>query len=255
MLLILRQLRRSFFQPGKLRTYIAYAVGEILLIVVGILIAVQIGNWNERRIEVREEREIFLRIKGELIDAVSYIEGSSDNLRMAMDHLDKVAAVFSGKPVEDDFQFLSAVAKGARMGWGQPDIRQSAYQEFLSSGKLGLIRNVGIRDDIAEFYDDIKQQEKRALTRVNDYGALAYELVPRKFDNSDRESENDIQEGLGEDVYASMVSNVLNSDLERRIIPLRNRYQFILTQWTFITTEAEDLIETIDSELESRHKL
>ena len=48
MLFIFRKLRRSFFLPGKLRTYLAYAVGEILLIVIGILIAVQIGDWKER---------------------------------------------------------------------------------------------------------------------------------------------------------------------------------------------------------------
>lgn len=48
MLFLLRKLRKSFFLPGKLRTYIAYAIGEIILIVVGILIAVQIGDWKER---------------------------------------------------------------------------------------------------------------------------------------------------------------------------------------------------------------
>jgi hypothetical protein len=42
MLFILRKLRRSFFLPGKLRTYLAYAIGEILLIVIGILVALQI---------------------------------------------------------------------------------------------------------------------------------------------------------------------------------------------------------------------
>jgi len=52
MLFILRKLRRSFFLPGKLRTYLAYAIGEILLIVIGILVALQIlkffhGGWTE----------------------------------------------------------------------------------------------------------------------------------------------------------------------------------------------------------------
>ena len=62
MLFILRQLRRSFFQPGKLRTYVAYAIGEILLIVIGILIAVQIGEWQQDR----EERQWELKALGEL---------------------------------------------------------------------------------------------------------------------------------------------------------------------------------------------
>ncbi len=44
MLLILRKIRRSFFLPGKVKTYLAYAVGEIVLIVVGILLALQISE-------------------------------------------------------------------------------------------------------------------------------------------------------------------------------------------------------------------
>ena len=65
MLFIFRQLRRSFFQPGKLRTYVAYAIGEILLIVVGILIAVQIGEWNQSRHDFAEETSILQKLKSE----------------------------------------------------------------------------------------------------------------------------------------------------------------------------------------------
>ena len=252
MLFILRKLRRSFFLPGKLRTYLAYAVGEILLIVIGILIAVQIGNWNETRAEIREEGMILLRIQGELADAISYIEQSSNHLKKAVGHLDKVAEGFSGKPIEDPYPFLNDVSEAARMGWGQPDIRQSVYQELLSSGKFGLIRDVEIRDEISDFYDYINQQEKRALSRVNDFGELAYELVPRKEDLTDTEAENVVREGLSDDDYAFLVSKVLNSDLERRITPLRNRYLFILTQWFKITADAEALIQTIETELEDR---
>jgi hypothetical protein len=43
MLFIFRKIRRSFFLPGKVRTYLAYALGEIALIMVGILLALQIG--------------------------------------------------------------------------------------------------------------------------------------------------------------------------------------------------------------------
>ena len=47
MLFIFRKLRRSFFLPGKVRTYLAYAVGEIALIMIGILLALQISEWNQ----------------------------------------------------------------------------------------------------------------------------------------------------------------------------------------------------------------
>ena len=49
MLRIFHSLRQYFFHAGKLRQYLGYAIGEIILVVIGILIALQINNWNEKR--------------------------------------------------------------------------------------------------------------------------------------------------------------------------------------------------------------
>ena len=49
MLRIFHSLRQYFFHTGKFRQYLGYAIGEIILVVIGILIALQINNWNERR--------------------------------------------------------------------------------------------------------------------------------------------------------------------------------------------------------------
>ena len=65
MLFIFRKIRKSFFLPGKVRTYLAYAIGEIVLIVVGILIALQISNWNQERNDRLEEAEILAGLQRE----------------------------------------------------------------------------------------------------------------------------------------------------------------------------------------------
>ena len=49
MLFLLRQIRRKLLTNNKVTTYLLYAIGEIILVVVGILIAVQIGDWNEQK--------------------------------------------------------------------------------------------------------------------------------------------------------------------------------------------------------------
>ena len=51
MLLLLRRLKQGHFMKKKHRKYLAYAVGEMLLVIVGILIALQIDNWNTDRQE------------------------------------------------------------------------------------------------------------------------------------------------------------------------------------------------------------
>jgi uncharacterized membrane-anchored protein len=49
----LRAIRRRLVENGRVRRYLLYAVGEVTLVVVGILIALQVNNWNEGRKEDR----------------------------------------------------------------------------------------------------------------------------------------------------------------------------------------------------------
>ena len=48
MLKFFRRIRRKLLEEASLKKYILYAVGEIFLVVIGILIALQINNWNEK---------------------------------------------------------------------------------------------------------------------------------------------------------------------------------------------------------------
>lgn len=49
MLKLFRKIRQNLLSQGKTLRYFKYAIGEIVLVVIGILIALQINNWNERR--------------------------------------------------------------------------------------------------------------------------------------------------------------------------------------------------------------
>ncbi|MBD10112.1 MAG: hypothetical protein CMC68_05100, partial [Flavobacteriaceae bacterium] len=49
MIKFFRNIRRSHINEGKTSKYLKYALGEIILVVIGILIALQINNWNENR--------------------------------------------------------------------------------------------------------------------------------------------------------------------------------------------------------------
>ncbi|REG87831.1 DUF6090 family protein [Winogradskyella sediminis] len=49
MIKFFRKIRRNLLSEGKTRKYFKYAIGEIVLVVIGILIALQINNWNENR--------------------------------------------------------------------------------------------------------------------------------------------------------------------------------------------------------------
>ncbi|MEQ8238650.1 MAG: DUF6090 family protein [Cyclobacteriaceae bacterium] len=67
MLFLLRKIRRKLFSgENKVVSYLLYAIGEIFLVVMGILIAVQIDNWNEKRKMEEKIKAIFVEIQKDL---------------------------------------------------------------------------------------------------------------------------------------------------------------------------------------------
>ena len=66
MLRLFRQIRQRLFTENKFRKYLLYAVGEIILVVIGILIALQVNNWNKYGQERRSELNFLLRIREDL---------------------------------------------------------------------------------------------------------------------------------------------------------------------------------------------
>jgi hypothetical protein len=66
MLHFLRRIRRSLINTGATRKYLLYAVGEILLVMIGILLALQVNNWNEEKKERKVEYNILLQMISDL---------------------------------------------------------------------------------------------------------------------------------------------------------------------------------------------
>lgn len=63
---IFRKIRQKFISENKVTNYILYAIGEILLVMIGILLALQVNNWNETRIQQSELRSILKTISLDL---------------------------------------------------------------------------------------------------------------------------------------------------------------------------------------------
>ncbi len=81
MLKIFRNFRRKYLEEGKTFGYLKYAIGEIFLVVVGILIALQINNWNETRKRTNSEHQILTTIKNSLVNDTLMFRDAANNAR------------------------------------------------------------------------------------------------------------------------------------------------------------------------------
>ena len=71
MLRFFRQIRHRLLTDNKFSKYLLYAIGEILLVVIGILIALQIDNWNEERKNEEKVRTILSDLMDELVSDIN----------------------------------------------------------------------------------------------------------------------------------------------------------------------------------------
>jgi hypothetical protein len=74
MIKFFRKIRQNLLSEGKTGKYFKYAIGEIVLVVIGILIALQINNWNESRKQAKTEKEFIASLKSDLKQDRAFIE-------------------------------------------------------------------------------------------------------------------------------------------------------------------------------------
>jgi len=73
MIKFFRNIRQHMIKENKVSKYLLYAIGEIVLVVIGILIALQVNNWNESRKLKATEREFFQGVKNDLLQDKAYM--------------------------------------------------------------------------------------------------------------------------------------------------------------------------------------
>ena len=66
MIKFFRNVRKNLLNQGKTANYLKYAIGEIALVVIGILIALQVNNWNIDRVDRKSEQKYLKNIKEDL---------------------------------------------------------------------------------------------------------------------------------------------------------------------------------------------
>jgi len=156
----LRELRRDLFAGRGLRTYVAYAAGELLLIVVGIVIATQIGNWNTARQDREKELTYLANVRADLVENVTLMD------RVLAERKEKIAAAerilthFNGKPIENASAFNADSI--SIYNWERFYLGNNTFQELVSSGNFASLKNKEIKTqllDIEALYVKMKSEE------------------------------------------------------------------------------------------------
>mgnify|MGYP001827515478 CR=1 FL=1 len=152
MIKFFRKIRQNMLSEGKSLKYLKYAIGEIVLVVIGILIALQINNWNESRKNGTKEKEYLEGIKTDLEIDVKYIDHFLPLYESRMQRysaLDTLVKVRSTKIFEIDVAEISNLTK--QMGTIYP--RNGSYSSLISDNSTGLITNKDLLKQVKGLYE------------------------------------------------------------------------------------------------------
>lgn len=139
MIRFFRQVRRQFLSESKFGKYLLYAIGEIVLVVIGILIALQINNWNNRRILDGNEMKSYQNIKNQLLEDQKEL-----NEVKAFNNYQSKIFEYANKIIErKDFSLQDSLAPCVMsLAWFS-DFHRSGYiyETLVNSGDIKLINN------------------------------------------------------------------------------------------------------------------
>ncbi len=236
MIKFFRKIRQNLLSENKFSKYFLYAIGEIILVVIGILIALQINNWNENNKNSKQESQILLQLKEEYQENLMEIDFKISMRKEMLDASTRLLAYYDNSK---SWKIADSVASDFTRTFYTPTFNPviGVTSELLSSGKLYIIENkrlksmltnwTGVSSRLIEYEEDLRSQTENHYNPYfkenHSYRNLFNgfwdneKLNSKRIDKSDLIKELINDENL-EDYIISVASSVLITEEESEIV-------------------------------------
>ncbi len=143
-----QQIRLFLLKETRFRKYLLHAAGEVFLIIIGILVALQINNWNSERLERKKERSILLEMKKNLKKDLSDVHYNMDFLTNGI----RSFAIIT-KQLYERAPFHDSIGQHyANINYGTAFVKNTSAFENLKSIGFDLVENDYLRNKITQLY-------------------------------------------------------------------------------------------------------
>ena len=146
---------------NKIGKYFKYAIGEILLVVIGILIALQINNWNENDKNKGYEKQYLARIQSDIKQDLAELKRHFKTDTLNLDTHTYLNRFFNSDTINANPKIvLSHFYNIGKLNWFEG--KNVVFDDMKSSGKTSLIASDSLRDKIQNYYrlfEEVIKQE------------------------------------------------------------------------------------------------
>jgi hypothetical protein len=199
---------------NKTTKYLKYAIGEIVLVVIGILIALQINNWNSIKNDRQMEKQYLENFLIEMRVDSAFLNGYWANTYPKKVKGLQLARQFQkyNIVVTDTVAFLTSIGIGGAASRTSLFESRSTYNDIISTGNIRLIENENIRNQILYYYtlttntisymDNLRTEYATFVNSINPYDPLK-NFVP------DAKDYKRALESMKSDAFLGMANNEL----------------------------------------------
>lgn len=212
MIKFFRHIRKRLLIENRFSKYFLYAIGEIILVVIGILIALQINNWNEKRKLNNETEKFSQALNSEFSGNRIVLKERIDDLNTANNYARTVLSYMNKESNEyQQINIDSIITYSLKYGNYNP--ANSTIQELISSGKLNLVQDNSLKKNLYNWLqlledtdEDFKNQDQQATTllipylyknismqNLNTFNEMGVEESSELFDNDFSKIFNDLE--------------------------------------------------------------
>ena len=245
MIKFFRKIRQRLLTENKFSKYLIYAIGEIILVVVGILIAISINNWNEKLKVEQIEQKLLKALKKEITMNINHFDEIIKYHMESKTMCISILKQFGNSTHKTDYIVLDSLVESATY----PIIlhpQMGVVKSIITTGDIKYIKNDLIVQFITMFEDKINDP-KDDFNRL--IGVWNSQLWPREnlyIRRMNRAHANN--EWLGVD----LPKNDFNSDYDSFFndIVLENTYMLTLYEQTEIIKNEELLLNQMKSVIE-----
>ena len=251
MLFIFRKLRKSFFLPGKVRTYFAYAVGEVVLIVVGILIAVEIGDRNQARKDRVEETGILIQLKADFERNQKQLLQNESLLTHNISQMVSFLAIMGPQPDTYPDELIHSYVGGLRFVPRYIPIT-SAMDSASASGRMSLIKNENL-SMLLSFWLRRMERYQESINTMLEEDLIVWEFISDHHQFRDSRIGKPKGQETGPSKFGYDQSKLLaNPKLENFVESKRINADFTLIDLRALEALQQGILDLIDAELAKR---
>jgi hypothetical protein len=182
---IFRKIRQSLIKEGNFSKYLTYAVGEILLVMIGILLAFQVNNWNAQRTKIKAEKISYANIKRQINDDKNIIISNINYSNLYLKQYEFATEIIE----ENDRNQIDTLGYIVLNLTKYSDVNRNSniYQNLVNSGELNLLTNQKIIEKLQrleETYSYMNRMEKIHLDVIIFSIATELQVVMKYSDRS-----------------------------------------------------------------------